>query len=78
MPSDHSAAIRFWKTGGPDVLALEDVPLHPLRNGEVRVRHEAIGVNFVDTYYRAGLYECPCRRVWEAKPPALSRLLGRV
>ncbi|HEX4079973.1 MAG TPA: quinone oxidoreductase [Rhizomicrobium sp.] len=49
-------AIRFAKTGGPEVLALEDVDLRPPRVGEVRVHHTAIGVNFIDTYHRSGLY----------------------
>jgi NADPH2:quinone reductase len=48
-------AIRFARTGGPEVLALEDIDLPP-RAGEVRVRHTAIGVNFIDTYQRSGLY----------------------
>jgi NADPH2:quinone reductase len=49
-------AIRFSKTGGPEVLALEDVDLPPPAPGQVRVRHTAIGVNFIDTYQRSGLY----------------------
>jgi NADPH2:quinone reductase len=49
-------AIRFAKTGGPEVLSLEDIDLPPPRAGEVRVRHAAIGVNFIDTYHRSGLY----------------------
>jgi NADPH:quinone reductase len=52
-------AIRFEKTGGPEVLHLEDVDLPLLRAGEVRVRHTAIGVNFIDTYHRCGLYPMP-------------------
>ena len=49
-------AIRFEKTGGPDVLAFRDIVLAPLARGQVRVRHTAIGVNFIDTYHRSGLY----------------------
>jgi NADPH2:quinone reductase len=49
-------AIRFARTGGPEVLALEDIDLPAPRAGEVRVRHTAIGVNFIDTYHRCGLY----------------------
>lgn len=49
-------AIRFAKTGGPEVLALEDVTLPPPGPGQVRIRHGAIGVNFIDTYQRSGLY----------------------
>ena len=49
-------AIRFEQTGGPEVLHLEDIDLPPPGAGEVRVRHKAIGVNFIDTYHRSGLY----------------------
>ncbi|HEX4159993.1 MAG TPA: quinone oxidoreductase [Rhizomicrobium sp.] len=49
-------AIRFEQTGGPEVLHLEDIELPAPRAGEVRVRHAAIGVNFIDTYHRCGLY----------------------
>lgn len=49
-------AIRIHATGGPEVLRLEDVPLAPPGPGEARVRHAAVGVNFVDIYHRTGLY----------------------
>jgi NADPH2:quinone reductase len=49
-------AIRFARTGGPEVLALQEFDLPPPRAGEVRVHHTAIGVNFIDTYQRSGLY----------------------
>ena len=49
-------AIRIHETGGPEVLKYEDVELPPPGAGEVRVRHTAIGVNFIDTYHRSGLY----------------------
>ena len=49
-------AVRIHHTGGPDVLRWEVVDLAPPGPGEVRVRHAAIGVNFIDTYYRTGLY----------------------
>ncbi len=49
-------AVRIHKTGGPDVLTFEDVPLAPPAAGQVRVRHGAIGLNFIDTYFRSGLY----------------------
>jgi len=52
-------AIRFTRTGRPDVLELEDVELPPPGPGQVRVRHTAIGVNFIDTYHRSGLYKLP-------------------
>jgi NADPH2:quinone reductase len=49
-------AIRFHKQGGPEVLQLDDVPVGDPGPGQVRIRHTAIGVNFVDTYQRSGLY----------------------
>ena len=52
-------AIRFHETGGPEVLRYEDVELPPPAAGQVRVRHTAIGVNFIDTYHRSGLYKLP-------------------
>ena len=52
-------AIRLHATGGPDVLALEPHEPGPPGPGEVRLRHEAIGVNFIDVYHRAGLYQQP-------------------
>ncbi len=49
-------AVRFHKTGGPEVLQLDDVQVGEPGQGQVRVRHTAIGVNFIDTYQRSGLY----------------------
>ncbi len=50
-------AIRLEQNGGPDVLALADIPVPEPGANEVRVRHHAIGVNFIDTYQRSGLYK---------------------
>jgi NADPH:quinone reductase len=52
-------AIRFHETGGPEVLRHEDVEVGDPKEGEARVRHAAIGVNYVDTYHRSGLYKLP-------------------
>jgi NADPH2:quinone reductase len=52
-------AVRFHKTGGPEVLTWDHIELPAPGPGEVRVRHTAIGVNFIDTYYRTGLYAAP-------------------
>ena len=52
-------AVRFYEAGGPDVLRLEDVPVGEPGEGEVRVRHEAVGLNFADTYFRQGYYPVP-------------------
>lgn len=54
-----SRAIRLHTHGGPDQLRLEPLELAPPGPGEVRVRHTAIGVNFIDTYHRTGLYPLP-------------------
>jgi NADPH2:quinone reductase len=52
-------AIRFHKTGGPEVLQMEEVEVGDPGPGQVRIRHTAIGVNFIDTYQRGGLYPVP-------------------
>src|SRR5437588_10768676 len=49
-------AIRFHRQGGPEVLQVDDVPVSDPAPGQLRIRHTAIGVNFVDTYQRSGLY----------------------
>ena len=49
-------AIRFDQVGGPEVLQLEDIETPRPGPGQILVRHEAIGVNFIDTYHRSGLY----------------------
>ncbi|MEV6054811.1 quinone oxidoreductase [Streptomyces sp. NPDC052107] len=49
-------AVRFYETGGPDVLKWEEVAVGVPGPGEVRIRHEAVGLNFADTYFRSGLY----------------------
>lgn len=49
-------AVRFYETGGPDVLRLEDVAIGEPGPGEVHVRHAAVGLNFADTYFRQGYY----------------------
>jgi NADPH2:quinone reductase len=54
-----SRAFRVEKTGGPEALVARDVELPEPRGHEVRVRHTAIGVNFIDTYHRSGLYPLP-------------------
>ncbi len=49
-------AVRYHKQGGPEVLQVDDVQVGEPGPGQVRIRHTAIGVNFVDTYQRSGLY----------------------
>lgn len=52
-------AIRVHQHGGAEALIYEDIELPPPAKGEVRIRHTAIGVNFIDIYYRTGLYAAP-------------------
>lgn len=52
-------AIRFYETGGPEVLKWETVEVGEPGPGEVRIRHEAVGLNFADTYFRTGIYPAP-------------------
>src|SRR6201996_4633491 len=49
-------AIRFAETGGPEVLKLVEVDTPTPGPGQILLRHEAIGVNFLETYQRSGLY----------------------
>ncbi|MFJ9370985.1 quinone oxidoreductase family protein [Nocardia sp. NPDC101769] len=49
-------AVRFYETGGPEVLRWETAEVGEPGPGEVRIRHEAVGLNFADTYFRTGLY----------------------
>src|SRR5271170_6779415 len=52
-------AIRYHKAGGPEVLVWEEVKLAKPGAGEARIRHTAVGLNFVDIYNRSGVYPLP-------------------
>jgi len=52
-------AIRFHETGGPEVLRWEPVVVGDPGPGEARVRHHAVGLNFIDVYHRSGVYQVP-------------------
>jgi NADPH:quinone reductase len=52
-------AIRIEKTGGPEVLQFVEVETPRPKPGQILVKHTAIGVNFIDTYHRTGLYPLP-------------------
>ncbi len=54
-----SKAIRFYETGGPEVLRFEDVEVGKPAPDEAQVRHTAVGLNFIDVYDRTGLYPTP-------------------
>ena len=51
--------VRFYEAGGPDVLRVEELPVGNPKDGEVRIRHLAVGMNFADTYFRQGYYPVP-------------------
>jgi NADPH2:quinone reductase len=53
------AAVRVHKTGGPDVLTYEEVEVGAPGPGQIRVKQRACGVNFIDTYFRMGMYPSP-------------------
>jgi len=52
-------AIRIHQTGGPEVMQWEDVTVGNPGPGEIRVRHAAVGLNYIDVYHRTGLYPLP-------------------
>ena len=52
-------AIRFDKAGGPEVLSWQEVEVGKPGQGQVRLRHTAVGLNYIDTYQRSGLYPMP-------------------
>ncbi len=52
-------AIRIHEAGGPEVLKWEQVDVGAPGPGEVRLRNKAVGLNYIDTYHRSGLYKIP-------------------
>ena len=52
-------AIRIHTPGGPEALVWEDVAVGDPGPGEARVRHTAVGLNYIDTYHRSGAYKVP-------------------
>ncbi len=53
------AAVRVHKTGGPEVLQLDNIEIPAPGQGQVKIKQHAIGVNFIDTYFRMGAYPAP-------------------
>ncbi|MGD0025803.1 MAG: quinone oxidoreductase [Xanthobacteraceae bacterium] len=53
------AAVRVHKVGGPEVLTYEDIAVAAPGQGQIRVKQHACGVNFIDTYFRMGMYPSP-------------------
>ncbi|KAH7089045.1 hypothetical protein FB567DRAFT_591156 [Paraphoma chrysanthemicola] len=56
---DTMKAVLIEKTGGTDVLQYKTVPVPSLKEGEVLVKNEFIGINYIDTYFRSGVYQPP-------------------
>ncbi len=52
-------AIQIHETGGPEVMRLEEVTVGEPGPGEARIRHTAVGLNYIDVYFRTGLYPSP-------------------
>lgn len=52
-------AVQIHEHGGPEVLKWEECPIADLKEGEILVRHTAVGLNYIDTYMRSGLYPVP-------------------
>ncbi|MBX9794173.1 MAG: quinone oxidoreductase [Burkholderiaceae bacterium] len=62
MSATHSSstrAIRIEQPGGPEAMHLVEVPIGEPGPGEIRIRHHACGLNFIDVYHRTGLYPLP-------------------
>ena len=53
------AAVRVHKAGGPEVLTYEEVTVSAPGQGQIKVRNHAVGVNYIDTYFRMGMYPSP-------------------
>src|ERR1700684_3460222 len=54
-----AAAVRVHKPGGPEVLTYEDIEVGAPGPGPLRVKQHAAGVNFIDVYFRNGMYQSP-------------------
>lgn len=54
-----STVVKYYETGGPEVLRFETTEVGDPGPGEVRIRHVAVGLNFADTYFRSGIYQVP-------------------
>ena len=59
-----SPTIRIETHGGPEVMKLVDLPVGEPGAGEIRIRHHACGLNFIDVYQRSGVYATPTR-IWK-------------
>jgi NADPH2:quinone reductase len=71
---DH--ALRLHETGGPEKLVWESIALPPPGPGEVRLRHTAIGLNYIDVYHRVGLYPLPMPAIIGSEAAGVVEALG--
>jgi len=69
-------AVVLERTGGPEVLALQNIELPPPGQGQALVRHTAIGVNLIDTYHRSGLYPLPLPAVLGVEAAGIVEAVG--
>ncbi len=76
MTTTSTHAVRVHHTGGPEELRWEKLELAPLAAGEVRLRHTAIGLNFLDTYHRSGLYPMPLPAVLGSEAAGVVEAVG--
>ena len=70
-------AVRFYETGGPEVLRYEQVEVGEPGPGQVRVRHVAVGLNFADTYFRLGYYPVPIPNGMGVEASGVIEAVGR-
>jgi len=70
-------AIRIDRSGPPDVMQVAEIDVRDPGPDEVRVRQHAVGLNYIDLYYRSGLYPRRFRMGWARKARAWSRRLAR-
>ncbi len=59
MPPQTSPTILIHQPGGPEVMAMVDLPVGEPGPGEIRIRHHACGLNYIDVYHRSGVYNLP-------------------
>ena len=76
MLSPAMRAVVIRKTGGPEVLELTSIDIGAPGPGEALVRHRVIGVNFIDTYQRSGLYSLPLPAVLGSEAAGVVEAVG--
>lgn len=69
-------ALQVHRTGGPEAMQWERVALAPPGPGQALVRHTAVGLNFLDTYFRSGLYPMPLPFVPGAEAAGVVEAIG--